>query len=103
MALSFSANVYARTITGLPLHDCTSGYQCFRAEVLRRINLGAVKTNGYSFLIELKYRAMRAGFSIGEIPIIFVDRRRGTSKITRREIYASILTVWKLRLGWYRE
>jgi dolichol-phosphate mannosyltransferase len=103
LVLSVGANAYARTITGLPVRDCTSGFQCFRAEVLRRVNLDAVKSNGYSFLIELKYRAMRAGFNIGEIPIIFVDRRLGSSKITRREIYASILTVWKLRLGWYRE
>ena len=70
---------------------------------LRRIHLEAIRTNGYSFLIELKFRALRAGFTVREIPIIFVDRRRGTSKITRREIYASIATVWKLRLGFYRE
>lgn len=103
LALSLTANAYARSITGLPLRDCTSGYQCFTAEVLRKIHLEAIRTNGYSFLIELKYRAMKAGFRLGEIPIIFVDRRWGTSKITRREIYASILTVWKLRLGWYQE
>lgn len=103
LALSLTANAYARTVTGLPVRDCTSGFQCFRAEVLRKIHLDAIRTNGYSFLIELKYRARRAGFRLGEIPIIFVDRRRGTSKITRREIYASIATVWKLRLGLYRE
>jgi dolichol-phosphate mannosyltransferase len=103
LALSLTANAYARVVTGLPVRDCTSGFQCFRADVLRRIHLDAIRTNGYSFLIELKYRARRAGFTVGEIPIIFVDRRRGTSKITRREIYASIATVWKLRLGFYRE
>jgi len=103
LGLSLTANAYARMVTGLPVRDCTSGFQCFRAEVLRRIHLEAIRTNGYSFLIELKYRALRAGFTVGEIPIIFVDRRRGTSKITRREIYASIATVWKLRLGLYRE
>jgi dolichol-phosphate mannosyltransferase len=103
LALSLTANAYARMVTGLPVRDCTSGFQCFRAEVLRRIHLDTIRTNGYSFLIELKYRALRAGFTVGEIPIIFVDRRRGTSKITRREIYASIATVWKLRLGLYRE
>jgi dolichol-phosphate mannosyltransferase len=103
LALSVTANAYARTVTGLPVRDCTSGFQCFRADVLRRIHLDAIRTNGYSFLIELKFRALRAGFTVGEIPIIFVDRRRGTSKITRREIYASIATVWKLRLGLYRE
>lgn len=103
LALSLTANAYARTITGLPVRDCTSGFQCFRAEVLRRIHLDAIRTNGYSFLIELKYRAVQAGFDVGEVPIIFVDRRRGTSKITRREIYASIVTVWKLRLGMYQE
>ena len=103
LALSVTANAYARVVTGLPVRDCTSGFQCFRADVLRQIHLDAIRTNGYSFLIELKYRALRAGYSVGEIPIIFVDRRRGTSKITRREIYASIATVWKLRLGLYRE
>jgi len=102
LALSLGANTYARAITGLPVRDCTSGFQCFRAAVLRSLSLEAIRTNGYSFLIELKYRAFRAGYSIGEIPIIFVDRRLGSSKITRREIYASILTVWKLRLGRYR-
>lgn len=102
LVMSVGANTYARTITGLPLHDCTSGFQCFRAEALRALSLDAIRTNGYSFLIELKYRAHRAGFRLGEVPIIFVDRRIGISKITRREIYASILTVWKLRLGFYR-
>ena len=103
LALSVSANAYARVVTGLPIRDCTSGFQCFRVDVLRRIHLKAIRTNGYSFLIELKYRAVRAGFRLGEIPIIFVDRRAGTSKITRREIYASITTVWKLRLGLYQK
>jgi dolichol-phosphate mannosyltransferase len=102
LAMSVGANTYARVITGLPLRDCTSGFQCFRADVLRKLSLDAIRTNGYSFLIELKYRAHRAGFRLGEVPIIFVDRRIGVSKITRREIYASILTVWKLRLGMYR-
>lgn len=102
LAMSVGANTYARTITGIPLRDCTSGFQCFRADVLRALSLDAIRTNGYSFLIELKYRAHRAGFRLGEVPIIFVDRRIGISKITRREIYASILTVWKLRLGMYR-
>jgi dolichol-phosphate mannosyltransferase len=101
LALSLGANTYARVITGLPVRDCTSGFQCFRASALRAAHLDAIRTNGYSFLIELKYRALRAGCRIGEVPIIFVDRRIGTSKITRREIYASILTVWKLRLGLY--
>ena len=102
LVLSVGANTYARVITGLSLRDCTSGFQCFRAEALRALSLDAIRSNGYSFLIELKYRAHRAGFRLGEVPIVFVDRRIGISKITRREIYASILTVWKLRLGWYR-
>jgi dolichol-phosphate mannosyltransferase len=102
LALSLTANAYARVVTGLPVRDCTSGFQCFRADVLRQIHLDAIRTNGYSFLIELKYRVVRAGFKVGEVPIIFLDRRRGSSKITRREIYASIATVWKLRLGFYR-
>jgi dolichol-phosphate mannosyltransferase len=102
LALSLAANAYARRVTGLPVRDCTSGFQCFRADVLHRIPLDVIRTNGYSFLIELKYRAVKAGFRVGEVPIVFVQRLRGASKITRREIYASVFTVWKLRLGLYR-
>jgi dolichol-phosphate mannosyltransferase len=99
LALSVGANSYARLITGLPLHDCTSGFQCIRREVLEAINVERLKLSGYSFLIELKYRAFRRGFRLAETPIVFTDRKFGQSKITRGEIFRSVRAVWTLRLG----
>lgn len=102
LALSTAGNTYVRAIARLPLRDCTSGYQCIRAGVLRGIGLQHIRTNGYSFLVELKYRAFRAGFSLGEVPIVFVQRKHGRTKMTRKEILMSLLNVWRLRLGLYR-
>ncbi|UCD56822.1 MAG: polyprenol monophosphomannose synthase [Candidatus Hydrogenedentota bacterium] len=99
--ISFLANNYARFITGLPVRDCTSGFCCYKREVLDRINLGAVRTRGYSFLIEMKYRAHRLGFRIGETPIIFFERRSGITKMSKFDIFEAVFTVWKLRLGLY--
>jgi dolichol-phosphate mannosyltransferase len=99
LALSVGANSYARRVTGLPLHDCTSGFQCIRREVLERIGVERLKLSGYSFLIELKYRAFRHGFRLAETPIVFTDRKFGQSKITRGEILRSVRAVWTLRLG----
>jgi dolichol-phosphate mannosyltransferase len=102
LALSTAGNAYVRAIARLPLRDCTSGYQCIRAHVLRGIGLEHIRTNGYSFLVEIKYRALRAGFSLGEVPIVFVQRKHGRTKMTRKEILMSLLNVWRLRLGIYR-
>ena len=102
LALSTAGNAYVRAIARLPLRDCTSGYQCIRARVLRGIGLEQIRTNGYSFLVELKYRAFRAGFSLGEVAIVFVQRKHGRTKMTRKEILMSLLNVWRLRLGLYR-
>ena len=102
LVLSTAGNTYVRAIARLPLRDCTSGYQCIRARVLRGIGLDHIRTNGYSFLVELKYRAFRAGFSLGEVPIVFVQRKHGRTKMTRKEILMSLLNVWRLRLGLYR-
>jgi dolichol-phosphate mannosyltransferase len=99
LALSVLANRYARTITGLPVRDCTSGFQCIRREVLEAIGVDHLRLSGYSFLIELKYRAFRRGFRLKEAPIVFTDRKFGHSKITRREILRSVWAVWALRLG----
>jgi dolichol-phosphate mannosyltransferase len=99
--ISFFANNYARTITRLPIHDCTSGFCCYKRQVLERINLDAVRTRGYSFLVEMKYRAHTLGFTIGEVPIIFFERRSGMTKMSKRDMFEAMLTVWKLRLGMY--
>ena len=102
LVLSTIGNSYVRAIARLPLRDCTSGYQCIHARVLRGIGLDHIHTNGYSFLVEIKYRAFRAGFSLGEVPIVFVQRKHGRTKMTRKEILMSLLNVWRLRLGLYR-
>jgi dolichol-phosphate mannosyltransferase len=102
LALSSAGNAYVRAITRLPLRDCTSGFQCIRAEALRRIGLADIRTNGYSFLVELKYRLMRRGCSMIEVPIVFTQRRHGRTKMTREQIMLSLLNVWRLRLGLYR-
>jgi dolichol-phosphate mannosyltransferase len=101
--ISFFANNYARWITGLPIHDCTSGFCCYRREVLEQIDLDKVHTRGYSFLVEMKYRALRKGFRIGEVPIIFFERRSGKTKMSKFDIFEAVFTVWRLRLGLYKQ
>jgi dolichol-phosphate mannosyltransferase len=97
--ISLGGNLYARMILGLPVMDATGGFRCYRRRVLEAIDLDAIHSNGYSFQIELVYRTMRAGFHIGEVPIIFPDRRVGHSKMSRRIVLEALLTVWRLRLG----
>ena len=97
LLLSYFANVYARTITGLPLWDATGGFKCFRREVLEAIDLKDVRSNGYSFQIEMSFRAWRRDFRIVEIPIVFVDRTEGTSKMSKRIMREAIWMVWRLR------
>ncbi len=101
LILSTIANTYARTITGLPFRDCTSGFQCLTRRALHRIGLAAIGTSGYSFLIELKYRVVKAGLGGVEVPIVFTDRRAGASKISKAEIARSMVTPWKMRLGFW--
>lgn len=96
--LSKGGSLYSRIILGLGIRDLTSGFKAFRAEVLRAIDLDAVKSEGYSFQIELTYRALRQGFRIKEVPIVFVDRRAGQSKMNRRIFAEAIMMVPKLRL-----
>jgi dolichol-phosphate mannosyltransferase len=102
LVLSSAGNAYVRAITRLPLRDCTSGFQCIRTEALARIGLADIRTNGYSFLVEVKYRLARRGCSMTEVPIVFTERRHGRTKLTREQIMLSLLNVWRLRLGLYR-
>lgn len=95
--LSRGANLFARTLLGLKAHDCTAGFRCYRREVLQSVELDRIFSNGYSFLIELMFRCQRLGYTFGETPILFENRRQGSSKISQMEIYKAMLTV--LRLG----
>lgn len=97
LILSYSANLYARAVTGLPVFDATGGFKCFRREVLAALDLGDVRSNGYAFQIELSYRAWRRGYRLAEIPIVFVDRTEGESKMSRRIIREAVWMVWRLR------
>ncbi|HMU42434.1 MAG TPA: polyprenol monophosphomannose synthase [Ignavibacteriaceae bacterium] len=98
LLLSYFANMYTRVITGLPVKDATGGFKCFRRKVLETINLDRVKSNGYAFQIEMTYKAFKKGFRIKEIPIIFIDRMKGKSKMSKRIVREAIFMVWKLRL-----
>ena len=95
--LSKGGSLYARTILGVPIRDLTGGFKCFRREVLEAIDLPSVRSGGYAFQIELTYRAVRRGFRVREIPITFVDRRVGKSKMSRRIVAEALWMVWKIR------
>ncbi len=98
LLLSYCANVYSRIITGLPVHDVTSGFKCFRRKVLEQIDLDSIISDGYCFQIETTFRSWRKGFRIAEIPIVFVDRHSGTSKMSNRIVWEAIWKVWWFRL-----
>jgi dolichol-phosphate mannosyltransferase len=98
LLLSYYANVYTRIITGLPLRDATGGFKCFRRQVLEAIDLDAVHSSGYSFQIEMSMRVWKKGFRIKEIPIIFVDRVAGSSKMSKAIVREAVWMVWLLRL-----
>lgn len=98
LLLSYFANVYTRVITGLPVKDATGGFKCFSLKVLESIDLDKVKSNGYAFQIEMTFKAWKKGFRIHEIPIVFFDRRVGTSKMSKSIVYEAVFMVWKLRL-----
>jgi len=97
--LSQGANIYVRMVTRLPIFDSTGGFNCYRREVLGKIDLDTIISDGYAFQIEMKYRLWKKGFSIKEVPITFIDRTRGTSKISKRIIFQAFFLVWKLRLS----
>lgn len=97
LLLSYFANVYARVVTGLPLWDSTGGFKCYRRAVLEAIELAKVRSNGYAFQIEMSFRAWKKNFRIVEIPIVFVDRTEGTSKMSKAIVREAVWMVWRLR------
>jgi len=98
--LSRAGNTVARLTLGLQASDCTAGFRCYRRQVLEAMDLDSIFSSGYSFLVEMLYRCQQLGYRVGEVPIIFENRRKGTSKISRNEIWKAAYTV--LRLGWER-
>jgi dolichol-phosphate mannosyltransferase len=97
--ISRGGNFYARLILSLPLADMTGGYRCYRRQALEAIQLDRIKSNGYSFQIEMAYRVHQAGLRVGEVPIIFPDRRVGASKMSKNIVFEALFNVVKLRLG----
>jgi len=98
LLLSYYANRYARIVTGLRLADSTSGFKCFKREVLESLELAAVQSTGYAFQIEMNFRAWKKGFRIGEVPIVFTDRIAGESKMSGAIVREAVWRVWGLRL-----
>lgn len=98
LLISRLGSFYARVVTGLPVRDATGGFNGFRRDVIERIGVDQVRSSGYGFQIELKYRAWRAGFSLGEVPFLFTERRAGTSKMSKRIVLEAVWRVWQLRL-----
>lgn len=96
LLLSMGAGMYVRVITGLPLSDPTGGYKCFRKKTLQSIDLDAVRSNGYSFQIEMSHKIWRQGMRIAEVPIIFTDRFQGSSKMSTHIVYEAVWMVWRL-------
>ncbi len=97
--ISRGGGLYARTILGVKIRDLTAGFVCWRRAGLEALDLGSIRSNGYSFQIEMKYRAVKAGLRIVETPIVFADRRVGASKMSRKIFVEALGMVWKLRLG----
>ncbi len=97
--ISYGGSLYARTILGVRVRDLTGGFKCFRRRVLETLDLHAVRSEGYSFQVEMTYRTIQAGFQVVETPITFIDRRVGQSKMSREIFLEAIWMVWKLRLG----
>jgi dolichol-phosphate mannosyltransferase len=99
LILSWCANIYAKIITGVPVWDLTGGFKCWRREVLANLDIASIRSEGYSFQIETTYRAFHLGYRINEVPIIFVDRTEGASKMSRKIIYEAVWMVPRLRLS----
>ncbi len=98
LMLSYSAGIYTRAITNIPVFDVTAGFKCFHRRVLDALDLSRVKSNGYSFQIEMNYRAWKAGYTIAEVPIIFTERTEGQSKMSKAIVREAAFKVWELRL-----
>jgi dolichol-phosphate mannosyltransferase len=99
LLLSYGANLYARWITGLPIRDATGGFKCFRVEALKTLNLDKIQSDGYSFQIEMTFKLWKKGFRIKEIPIIFMDRTAGVSKMSSKIVKEALFLIIRLRLG----
>ncbi len=97
--ISYGASLYVRMITWMPVKDCTAGFVCYRRSVLEKINLDKIRFIGYAFQIEMKFRAWRNGFKLKEIPITFIDRKEGHSKMTKGIVKEAIIGVWKMKFG----
>jgi dolichol-phosphate mannosyltransferase len=97
--ISKGGSLYARAILGMPVRDCTGGFKCFRAEVLQRIELDSIGSNGYAFQVEMNYRCHQAGFRLHELPISFPDRVAGQSKMSQRIVWEAAAMVLRLRLS----
>jgi dolichol-phosphate mannosyltransferase len=97
LLLSYFASVYSRWATGMPFRDLTAGFALIRADALRAIDLNSIRSNGYSFQIEVKFKIWKKGFKLVECPIVFTERRLGQSKMSRKIVYEAIWMVWKLR------
>ena len=106
LMLSYGANTYSRMITGMPIMDGTGGFKAWKTEVLKNIDLNSVRSQGYSFQIEMNFRAWIKGYKLKELPIIFSDRTIGQSKMSKKIVYEAIFMVWRLRIwktfGWYK-
>ena len=100
LLLSWFANKYTKLITGLPMEDATGGFKAFKREALEKLDLNNIKSDGYSFQIEVSYKLFNSGCSIKEIPIIFVDRHAGTSKMTKSIVWEAVWMFWHLRFPW---
>lgn len=99
LLLSYFANIYTRIVTSMPIKDATGGFKCFRRQVLEAIDLDKIKSNGYAFQIEMTFKAYKKGFKIKEIPIVFSDRVKGTSKMSKKIVREAVFLVWKLRIS----
>lgn len=97
--LSRFANFYVKVILGLPIQDTTTGFNAYRSDCIRKIDLEKIKSDGYSFLVELKYRLVKADCTVIEYPILFSERREGQSKMSSKIIWEAVKLPWKLRLG----
>ena len=98
LILSYSANMYARFITGLPVRDTTAGFKCISRKVLENIDLDKIRSNGYSFQIEVHFRAFKAGFRLKEVSIIFRERTEGVSKMSKKIVFEAVWMVWMLKM-----
>lgn len=98
LILSYTANLYARVITGLPIFDTTAGFKCIRRKVLEEISVEHIRSNGYAFQIEIHFRAWQAGFKLKEVSIIFREREEGVSKMSKGIVWEAIWRVWALKI-----